>query len=465
MKRTIVTLLVLALIVAAAATGWWLWRTCPDRVELLLARFDLLPAVETDRLLASGSVEAGKVRVTTGAGGRIVELLAHEGDLVEAGQIVVRLDSALLEAQIEQATALVQVAEATLTLVEAQARPEELRQAQAVVAQAEAAREAARQAWLDAQELRDNPQDLDVQIIAARSEVQVAEHQQAAARAQAQAADLELEFWGRTVELLRQGADVSVPVPEGSPVVVHIDAASDKLEAANLQWNLASQSTWQAHEAEREAGEALQAAQQALGHLLEQRNDPQQLQAQVDSAEAAFHTAEAALQAAAVGLSAVREGASTEQVALAQADVEQTQAALDALLARRDDPLLPAPRGGLVVACPVHEGELALPGSTLLQIADLEEVTLTVYVPEQRLGEVQVGQAVQVSVDSFPDRVFAGTVTRIADEAEYTPSGVAMQQDQVQIVFGVEITLPNPDQALKPGLPADALFPEPEAGS
>jgi len=464
MKRTILIVLALVLVAAVGGAAWWLWRSAPERVEQLLVRFDLQPAADDGRLLASGDMEASKVRVSTETGGRIVELLADEGDTVEAGQLLVRLDSALLEAQIEQAQALVDVAGATVALVKAQARPEELRQAQAVVAQAEAAREAARQAWLDAQRLRDNPQDLDVQIVAARSEVEVAEHRQAAARAEAQAADLELQFWERTMELLRQGADISVPIPGGSTITVHMDASSDKMKSANLQWNLAGQSAWQAHEAEREAEEALQAAQQALSHLLEQRDDPQQLQAQVDSAEAAFRTAGAAVQAAAAGLQAVRDGASAEQVALAEAERAGAQAALEALLARRDNSLLAAPRQGLVVACPLHAGELALPGSVLLEIADLEEMTLTVYVPEHRLGEVQVGQTVWVSVDSFPDRFFAGEVTRIGDEAEFTPGAVAMQEDEVLLVFAVEIAVPNPDGGLKPGLPADALFPEPEAG-
>ena len=71
---------------------------------------------EAERLLASGTVEADKVTVTTGTGGRIVELLVNEGDSVEAGQVVTRPDAASLEAQITQAEAAVAVAEAQLAL-------------------------------------------------------------------------------------------------------------------------------------------------------------------------------------------------------------------------------------------------------------------------------------------------------------------------------------------------------------
>ena len=465
MKRTILVLLAVALLAAAGYAAWWVWQARPDLVQPILARLN--PSTSTAQaggLLASGTIEADKVSVTTESGGRIVQLLADEGDAVRAGQAVLRLDAALLDAQIAQAEAAVAVVEAQLALAQAPARPEELRRAQAAVAQAEAAREAARQAWLDAQTLRDNPQDLDVQIVAAGSDVQVAEHQLVAARAEAQAADLELEFWGRTVQLLSEGVDVPVPVPGGGTTTVHVDVGGDKIKAANLQWNLTSQRTWQAHEAEQEAEEALRGARQALSHLLAQRDDPQQWQAQVDAAEAQFRSAEAAVPAAQAALLAVQEGASQEQIAQAEAGLVQAQAALQALLVRQNKLLLRAPRAGLVVACPLHPGELARPGSTLLEIADLDKVTLTVYVPENRLGEVRVGQDVQVSVDSFPGRVFGGRVTRIADKAEFTPRNVATQQERVQIVFGVEITLANPDHALKPGMPADADFSQPEAG-
>jgi len=458
MKRTIFALFTLALL-AAIYVAWWTWRTYPDRMQPILVRLNLTAsAAEAEGLLASGTIEADKVMVTTETAGRITELRVDEGDAVEAGQVVVRLDGALLEAQIAQAEAAVEVAEAQLALAKAKARPEELRRARAAVAQAEAAREAAYRAWLDAQTLRDHPQDLEVEIIAARTEVKVAERRLAAAKAQAQAADLEVDYWGRTVQLLQGGMDVSVPTPGGGTTTMHVDFGSDKIKAANLQWNLAGQRAWQAHEAEREAEEALDGARRALNHLLEQRDHPRELQAKADAAEAEFHAAEAAVRAAEAGLLAVQEGASEEQIALAEAEVKRARAALKALIVQREKLVLRAPRAGLVVARPAHPGELAMPGSPLLEIADLDEVTLTVYVPEDRLGEVRVGQEVEVSVDSFPGRVFVGRVTHIADEAEFTPRNVQTQEERVHLVFAVEITLPNPDHALKPGMPADANF-------
>jgi multidrug resistance efflux pump len=92
----------------------------------------------------------------------------------------------------------------------------------------------------------------------------------------------------------------------------------------------------------------------------------------------------------------------------------------------------------------------------MLTIANLDEVTLVIYIPETRLGQVQVGQKVEVEVDSFPDRVFMGEIVNIAGEAEFTPRNVQTKEERVNLVFAVKVSIPNPDHALKPGMPADA---------
>ncbi|MCK4452079.1 MAG: secretion protein HlyD, partial [Anaerolineae bacterium] len=61
-------------------------------------------------------------------------------------------------------------------------------------------------------------------------------------------------------------------------------------------------------------------------------------------------------------------------------------------------------------------------------------------------------------VDSFPERIFTGTVVAIAHEAEFTPRNVQTQEERVNMVFAVDVSIPNPDHALKPGLPADATI-------
>ncbi|MGZ5514862.1 MAG: efflux RND transporter periplasmic adaptor subunit, partial [Candidatus Aminicenantales bacterium] len=81
-----------------------------------------------------------------------------------------------------------------------------------------------------------------------------------------------------------------------------------------------------------------------------------------------------------------------------------------------------------------------------------------IYVTETEMGRVRLGDAVEVRIDAFRDRAFAGKITYISPEAEFTPKNVQTKEDRVKLVFGVKVEIENKDGLLKPGLPADALF-------
>lgn len=85
-------------------------------------------------------------------------------------------------------------------------------------------------------------------------------------------------------------------------------------------------------------------------------------------------------------------------------------------------------------------------------------VTLEVFVPQNRIGQVQLGQPVQVTLDAFPGRSFEGRVMRIGDEPEFTPRNVATAEERLNTFYAVRIRLENPEGLLKPGMPADARF-------
>jgi multidrug resistance efflux pump len=223
---------------------------------------------------------------------------------------------------------------------------------------------------------------------------------------------------------------------------------------------------WKAWVGVNMAQAGLDGANTALHDLYAIRDNPQDLNAQIDAAEAQYLAAEAAVQMAQAQLDALEAGATDEEIDMAEAHVQQAEAALDALLALREKQDIMAPVGGMVLEVSIREGELAAPGATLLTLGDLDQVTLTVYVPANRLGYVDIGQEVEVYVDSFPDRVFLGDVVAIANEAEFTPRNVQTQEERVNMVFAVEIRIPNPAPGypLKPGLPADAAILTEEAG-
>jgi len=119
---------------------------------------------------------------------------------------------------------------------------------------------------------------------------------------------------------------------------------------------------------------------------------------------------------------------------------------------------LHSPIAGTVTRVPMHPGEVTTPGQTVVAVADLTSLDLVVYVLEKDLGEVQVGQEVIVRVDPFPDREFHGVVTSTNPHAEFTPRNVQTQEDRLNLVFGVKVRVDNPDNTLKPGMPADATF-------
>lgn len=142
------------------------------------------------------------------------------------------------------------------------------------------------------------------------------------------------------------------------------------------------------------------------------------------------------------------------QVQMRQANVAQMQQ-LQILAGKY---ALHAPLAGVVTRVPVHKGEVATPGQTILALADLSQLDLTAYVLERDLGGVKVGQQVQVTADPFPGRIFNGVVTSTNQTAEFTPRNVQTKADRLNLVFGVNIRVDNHDSALKPGMPADATF-------
>ena len=102
---------------------------------------------------------------------------------------------------------------------------------------------------------------------------------------------------------------------------------------------------------------------------------------------------------------------------------------------------------------------MATPGSALLTLTHLDPVDLTIYVPETRLGQIQLGSKINVQVDSYPGRNFEGNIVYISNQAEFTPRNVQTKEERVTTVFAVKVEIPNAASELKPGMPADAFLP------
>jgi membrane fusion protein YbhG len=177
-----------------------------------------------------------------------------------------------------------------------------------------------------------------------------------------------------------------------------------------------------------------------------------------DDAEARLTVATAQKNAAEEALSKVRRLARPEEIRAAEARLAQSRAAADLLAKTIGDCAVTAPAGGIVTHKAVEAGELVSPGSTVVTLVDLDSVYVMIYVTEKELGLVQLGDAAEIKIDAFPDRVFAGKVTYLSPEAEFTPKNIQTKEDRVKLVFGVKVEIENKEGLLKPGLPADAVI-------
>jgi HlyD family secretion protein len=383
-----------------------------------------LGSSEAEELSASGTIEADEVHVVAELGGRIVEILADEGDEVTEGQVLIHLDTAFLEAQVGEAQAALEAARAELAKVEAGPRPGEIAAAEAALLQAIAERDKAKKAWEDAKTARDDPQELNARINQARTEIELAEQEVERARA-----ELAHAKWKR--DLYEEGS---------------LEYRSyDKLVEAAEEMLLAAQASYEG-------------AKRQLEHLIAMRDNPLVLNAQVNAAEAQYKVAQAAVEVAKANLDALKAGPTREEIAIAKAKVNRAKASLNALRVQLEKMTIRAPISGLVTSLEASVGEMAIPGATLMTLASLDEVTLTIYIPTDEIGNVMVGQGVEVRVDSFPGEVFLGEVVYISPRAEFTPKNVQTREERVSMVFAVEVRLPNPEHKLKPGMPADAVI-------
>ncbi len=415
----------------------------------------------TGPLSASGTVEAVELSLAPEISGRVVEVLVSEGDPVTAGQTLVRLDDSLLQSQLQQAQAALAVAQANYDLVAA-GQPAEQRDAAIAVAQADII---TAQQMLET--INDNWPD---QATRAQQALKDAKQRQYNAErslgylsTSADQTDIDLAY--TQVVLAKDALDKAQDAFDP-----YADKPADNLVRAALQAKLATAQkaydnavtkynnlTGTANDFDLSQGQIELAI--ANAQLENAQEDFDQLLVGPDPDDVAL--AETRIAAAEARLAAAQiETPTPEQLAVAQAQIVSAQAAIATLETQIAKTIIVAPSDGIVIERLAEPGEIALPNASLLILADLSHLTLTVYAPEDRYGEVALGHSVQVTVDSFPNETFTATVTHIADKAEFTPRNVQTQEGRRTTVFAIQLTLDDTTGKLKPGMPADVAFGE-----
>ncbi|MBI2815858.1 MAG: efflux RND transporter periplasmic adaptor subunit [Acidobacteria bacterium] len=142
--------------------------------------------------------------------------------------------------------------------------------------------------------------------------------------------------------------------------------------------------------------------------------------------------------------------------------LEQSRRAAQAQLAEAQANLaernIYVPSDGTILSRAVEPGDVVSPGSPIFVMVDMNRLYLKVYIPEPDIPKLKLGQPAEISVDAFPGKTFPARITRIYNQAEFTPKNVETKEERVKMVFGVELGLENPDRLLKPGMPADCLI-------
>jgi multidrug resistance efflux pump len=140
------------------------------------------------------------------------------------------------------------------------------------------------------------------------------------------------------------------------------------------------------------------------------------------------------------------------------ADLKQARAGLELAKSRLGYATLTSPVNGVVLVRAAQPGEVAVVGATVLSVGDLDNVWFEGYLPETFLAIVRYGQKAEISVDTYPGKKYPGTVSFIADKAEFTPKAVETYKERVTQVYRTKISLANPNRELKKGMPAEAVI-------
>ncbi len=424
-----------------------------------LSGCDTLNGANNTELKASGAISARKVNIAPLIGGQIVSVNFEEGAQVKAGDELFRLEDSLLRAQHDVAAASLETAQAAVVVAEAGLASAQVQYDSAIKAALSEERPNRTADWL-----ADMPADFDQPSwYFSKAE------QMESAKVKLAASETALKQAQETLS--------SVVQREGSQNFLRIE---QQLSDARLAYQIAQSVLDKANEAQE--GQALKdEAQTAFDDAKADLEDAQQDYAKELTTEGAVDVLEARakvfiaqeLYDTAVDYShSLETGLDSPFVVAAEKALEQAEAAVqqakvatnqaqanlklsDAQIAKT---IIVAPSDGVVLTRNLEVGETVAPAGVVMVIGQLEEVELVVYIPETEYGKVQLGDQVSLTVDSYPNETFTGTVAHISEQAEFTPRNVQTVEGRQATVYAIKLIVPNPDLKLKPGMPADVVF-------
>ena len=402
---------------------------------------------QSTSLKASGTISAVQVDVAPQIGGTVVSVSTEEGAQVKKGDELFRIDDSLLKAQRDQADASVTLAESALATAKTQ-----------YDLAVDSARQQERQTRINSWNTEQSSQfKLPVWYFDKTEKLASAKVEMDAAKADLDEEKASLEkilndkasagFLNAEKRLVNAEASFLI----ADQVLTQATNAKDKEELQDFAQDQYDTAKTELDSAQSNYDRLL--TTQAAKDVLEGRARVRVTQERYDRALDYYNSLLS-------GDQSLQVKVAESNVSQAEAGLKQAQAALSVIDVQLEKTVVKAPVDGIILARNIEVGETIAPNAVVLTVGQLENVNLTVYIPETEYGKVKLNDKVSIQVDSFPDETFTGTVVYISDQAEFTPRNVQTMEGRRTTVYAVKIDVPNPDLKLKPGMPADVTFEE-----
>ena len=411
------------------------------------------------QLDASGTIESVLVNVSPEMAGKAVEVLAEEGQPVSKGDPLLRLDDSLLQSEkqtaqtaLDSANAAVQTAEVALesaklqygiTLTNALAQDANSRTA---IWDESKPSQFDQPVWYFSKEERMTAAQAEVDAKKAALDDAMKKLDEISARA-GSSDFLEVEANLVQMRLAYQAAQDVFDSTNGASDSQDLrDAAQITLDEAEIDLN----------DAQKDYDDAL--TTDGATDVLEARADAVVAQEAYDLAVDNLHALQTGADSPQVQAAEKAVEQATAALEQAKTNVAAAQSRLDTVITQLTKITVYAPMDGVIITRSVEPGEFVQPGAVTFTMANLNKLTITVYVPEDQYGNISLGQEASVTVDSFPGETFDAVVTHIADQAEFTPRNVQTVEGRSSTVFAIKLKVTDFKGNLKIGMPADVVF-------
>lgn len=154
-------------------------------------------------------------------------------------------------------------------------------------------------------------------------------------------------------------------------------------------------------------------------------------------------------------LSLKKEGPREEEILAQEKRINQIEARIKIIEEKLKDAALYSPVDGIVLSKNAEVGEMAGPNLPVYTLGQIDKPYVKVYVKEDKLGLIKIGQKAEVFCDTYPGKIYEGKISYISSKAEFTPKNIQTKEERTKLVFEVKVYVKNDEDKLKPGMPVD----------